>query len=223
MNGPSAPIGFRDPTQLTRILQFLLVALLVIDVVAFFSDIAQYQLLQSALTEDQANANDARQHVIGIAYIVVYALTAVTFGRWIYCANKNARALGAVGMQFSPGWSVGWYFIPILSLWKPYQAMKEIWQASSALEYWQGSAAAPILGWWWFAYVVSAILGQLYFRVSMAANDLSSLSSATVLGLANEAFDVATIALAWMLIAGLNRIQLARVSASAAVTMSRSS
>jgi hypothetical protein len=57
----------------------------------------------------------------------------------------------------------------------------------------------------------------------MAANDLSSLSSATVLGLANEAFDVATIALAWMLIAGLNRIQLARVSASADVTMSRSS
>lgn len=68
--------------------------------------------------------------VAGIFYLVVYIITSVLFLRWVYVSNRNARALGASDMQHSPGWSVGWYFIPIATLWKPYQAMKEIYKAS---------------------------------------------------------------------------------------------
>jgi Domain of unknown function (DUF4328) len=35
-------------------------------------------------------------------------------------------------MAFSPGWAVGFYFIPVVALWKPFLAMKEIWSASEA-------------------------------------------------------------------------------------------
>ena len=45
-------------------------------------------------------------------------------------ANYNARQLGAADMRFTPGWAVGWHFIPIAWFWKPYQAMTEIWRAS---------------------------------------------------------------------------------------------
>ena len=33
--------------------------------------------------------------------------------------------------SFTPGWSVGWFFVPIMNPWKPFQAMREIWQASA--------------------------------------------------------------------------------------------
>jgi len=76
--------------------------------------------------------NGDRHLFIGLGLLGIQLTTSILFLMWIYRANSNARQLGAQGMKFSPGWSVGFYFIPILWFWKPYQAMKEIWQASKA-------------------------------------------------------------------------------------------
>ncbi len=69
--------------------------------------------------------------------LLAFIATSVPFLMWIHRANRNARALGAQDMRFTPGWSVGWFFVPLLSLWKPYQAMKEIWRASQDPHTWQ--------------------------------------------------------------------------------------
>jgi hypothetical protein len=53
----------------------------------------------------------------------------VLVGRWIYRTNANAHLLGG-DMTISPGWSVGWYFVPVANLFKPYEGMKETWFAS---------------------------------------------------------------------------------------------
>ena len=73
---------------------------------------------------------------------------------WTYRANHNARCLGALGMVFTPGWSVAWRFIPIANLWKPYQVMKEIWFASASPSSWSSNGSAPgLLRWWWFLFL----------------------------------------------------------------------
>ena len=64
---------------------------------------------------------------------------------WIHRANHNARQLGADDMRFTPGWAVGWYFVPIAWFWKPYQAMKEIWLASANPSDWRGRPVSPLL------------------------------------------------------------------------------
>ena len=55
--------------------------------------------------------------------MVVFCMGAI----WIYRSNYIVRYLGAKEMKFTPGWSIGWYFIPIVCFWKPYQALKEIY------------------------------------------------------------------------------------------------
>lgn len=86
---------------------------------------------------------------------------------WLYRANRNARALGAEGMQFSPRGSICWYFIPIACLWKPYQALKEIWVVSANLISWKIGKSVAILNGFWFLWIIkliSSLMIPLYPR-----------------------------------------------------------
>jgi hypothetical protein len=57
--------------------------------------------------------------------------TAIAFLMWIHRVSKNLYPLGAVGQRFSPGWAVGWWFVPVMFFFRPYQVMGEIWRGSS--------------------------------------------------------------------------------------------
>jgi hypothetical protein len=43
---------------------------------------------------------------------------------WQYRAASTARALGYAA-KHSPGWGVGCWFVPIVALWMPYQALRD--------------------------------------------------------------------------------------------------
>jgi Domain of unknown function (DUF4328) len=210
------PNGFRDPRLLTRALQCLLAALIAITIAMLWSNVAQYHLLQASFTQAEAVANDARQHIIGIVYFAAFVTTAIVFGCWIHRASSNARALGASGMEFTPGWAVGYYFIPISCFWKPFQAMREIWKASKNPMHWHEEPTDQILGWWWFGWLGSNVLGQIDFRMSMSARSVSSLSDASVIGIIDSAFGVFSIPLALILVTRLGWMQSARQAAGPA-------
>jgi hypothetical protein len=83
-------------------------------------------------------------------------------------------------MQFTPGWSIGWYFVPIMSLWKPFQAMREIWQASAAPGNWRAVQAPPLLGWWWTLYLGNQILSQIAYHLSDNVDNMNSAMAASL-------------------------------------------
>ncbi|HXU80669.1 MAG TPA: DUF4328 domain-containing protein [Polyangia bacterium] len=64
------------------------------------------------------------------AHFAVFAAVVVSFCMLTHMAGSNAHSFGQMRMEFTPGWAVGFYFIPFVALWKPYQAMQEIWRAS---------------------------------------------------------------------------------------------
>lgn len=114
--------------------------------IAIGSNLMEYQLLtdfQNGVYFSQemavagAEANDKRQQIIVFSYLAVFIISGILILKRIYQSNQNARYLGAKDMAFTPAWSIGFYFIPIVSLWKPYQAMKEIRQASQNPNNWQ--------------------------------------------------------------------------------------
>lgn len=76
---------------------------------------------------------------------------------WFYRANKNARALSS-GLEITPGWAVGFFFVPIMSLYKPYQAISEIWRSAASPYSWKRLNDPAIIRWWWGLYLVSAII-----------------------------------------------------------------
>lgn len=118
---------------------------------------------------------------VGLAYVgftLVFLVSVVVVAMWIHRAHANLRDAGADGLQFSPGWAVGWYFIPFANLVMPFQAMRELWNASHGNADPFGGSAPPVVKWWWAAWIVGNILSNLGMRILLM--DEIDASSVTV-------------------------------------------
>jgi len=198
----------KDAASLTRFVTTMLWILAGITVVSVGSDVLQLQLLNSgSLDVAAAEANDARQSAIGIVYLIAYLVTAVAFLTWIHRANRNARGFGAEHLRFTPGWAVGWYFVPFMNLVRPYQAMKEIWQASRNPEDWSTQAIPPILGWWWALFLISGFLAQITLRLSVRADTVEALRTSTMVSITAGLVDIPLCIVALTLITNIFQMQ----------------
>jgi hypothetical protein len=211
------PEGFKDPTNLTKVLRALLVLGIILSVIAIWSGWLEYEILDKARSgirpsEAAAQSSDLRQRVVGIVQVGLFILTGIVFLVWIYRANGNARKLGAEGMTFTPGWSIGWYFIPIANLWKPFQSMKEIWKASKySSQDWQNQASDPILGWWWTFWILSNVIGRVAFRMSTRAEELDELYYASIVTFISDGVQIPLYAIAIVLVSKIFEMQMKKV------------
>jgi hypothetical protein len=135
---------------------------------AAFATASQIQLLDAArfgaaIPVEQAEARDNLQRLIAGFQVGIGLVGLPLFLMWVYRVNRNVRALGAEGLRYTPGWSVGWFFIPIWNLFMPYKVIKELWQANSSssnLE-WRSAPVSPVLGTWW---AVGLLLGITHYE-----------------------------------------------------------
>jgi len=102
--------------------------------------------------------------IVSTIFLVTLIACFILVGRWIYRASANAHAL-STEMTITPGMAVGWYFIPIANLFKPYQAMREIWMASHFRGNWHGEPSPSILVGWWGLWIVVNILDNISLRL----------------------------------------------------------
>jgi hypothetical protein len=110
--------------------------------------------------------------------IIVIAVTAIPWLLWQYRAHANLRALGVSGLKYSPGWAVGWWFIPFANIVLPFLVMRELWKASdpeaSSLD-WMARRATPLLGLWWACRLLAHLFLQIGFVLDDNLNALSDL------------------------------------------------
>lgn len=204
--------GFKNSDSLTKWVNYMLYAYILVAVISIISGYLEYQLLSDYqngvyISQEEAvadgEASDQLQAIVGMIYLIVFVISGVLILRWIHRANYNARQLGAKNMQFTPGWSIGYYFIPILTLWKPYQAMKEIWKASKNPSDWESQGTSGILPIWWTLWIISNFIGQAVFRLSLRAEEISELMN---LNLITQVSNILDIPLALVLMSIINRI-----------------
>jgi len=188
---------FRDLGGLSAMLKGSLGVFMAVAAVSLWSGWLEIGLLQRAadgafVTEAEAIANDSRQALLGGLYFLVFLITGILFLRWILLTNRNARALGATGMEFTPGWAVGWYFVPVATLWKPYQAMKEVFKASHPdySEDWSEAPYPSILPLWWLFWVVASFVGQAVLRTTLRAETLEQLIASSWITFISDGLDL---------------------------------
>ena len=153
-----------------------------------------------------AEASDRNQLVMGITQLIVFAASTIVFCMWIFRSNKLARSLGASAMTYTPGWSVGWFFVPIANLFKPYFAVKEIYLATmdpKGFDTEQEVESQPeslnILKLWWLVYLIDRFLGTAATRLAFRADAIDELITANSLMLASDvATVIASLATIWL-------------------------
>ncbi len=75
------------------------------------------------LRPGEATGFDDLTATLGGLELGLSILTAMAWFVWLHRAVANARSLG-VQTEATPGWSVGWWFIPFANLIKPYRILR---------------------------------------------------------------------------------------------------
>ncbi len=79
---------------------------------------------------------------------------------WSYRAYRNLTALGDEPLRFTPGWVVGYWYLPVVSLFRPVQAMNDVWRLSSRKESEPHMWSTPtFIIVWWLCWLLSGVIG----------------------------------------------------------------
>jgi hypothetical protein len=89
---------------------------------------------------------------------MVGTATAIVWLVWQHRSQADLFAVGVQGLEFTPGWAVGWWFIPFANFVMPYRAMRELWRRSGAADAEGQGAERPLQMWWGLYASAIAIL-----------------------------------------------------------------
>jgi hypothetical protein len=104
---------------------------------------------------------------------------------WQHRVTENVWARG-IHIDTTPGWAVGWWFVPVAGLWMPAVALSRVYRAAVREE------GHPTRAWivlaWWLSYIVPSLvvvtlLARLMFHQIGDAIEAANAGSGTTLDL----------------------------------------
>ncbi len=218
--GTDTAVSFVSGSSRATTAVILLGITAVLGLTAVGSDLAEIKLLTRIMESGGFTAAEfvtyiTRQWGIGVGQIALFLVTATAFLMWLHRVRRNLPALGAEGLRFTPGWAVGWWFVPIMNLFRPFQIMSETWRASDPGAVggdWPSARRTPLIGWWWALLLVGGGFGNFAnFVATVAFLDRPGVSDLLIAKSAGVAVSdglilVATI-LAALIVRDINRRQ----------------
>lgn len=149
--------------------------------------------------------------LMAVVALIATLITAIIFLVWVYRAMARAREL-TPALTITPGWAVGWFFVPVASLWMPYGVMTEIVEGSGVSAPAYAERTRTLIGWWWGAWIARSLLSLFGAFASRASESGGSISMTLVVMIVLGS--AAGIGSAWALSMIVTRV--ARLQASAA-------
>ena len=147
--------------------------------------------------------------LLAVLTVLIYIATVVFFSIWLYRSYDNLPAFGTPkrSLSHSPGWAVGSFFVPIINLFVPYRAVKELWQKSispdeSPLFEPTPPATFPL---WWLFWLLSSFAGNISFRVSF--NENVPESTATIVSIVAGALSIIAALFAYLVVDDIDKRQ----------------
>ena len=167
------------------------------------------------VSDEQATLLQMLSAGVALLFLVVYIGCIVAFCFWIHRAYRNLRALGnpQTSLEHSPGWAVGFFFIPFANLVMPYRVVKEIWVKSDPRVRTQQDylyappvSTALVLAWW-LMWIASNVLVNGADRLSGGSTDPSTLAWMANLDIVANSARVVAAVLAILVVRGIDRRQ----------------
>ncbi len=188
-----------------------------IEAVSLASSLMQLELLQRVRTEVIPDAvymaNDLRETIIGGIHSVVYLAWIVIFMIWFYRALANLQARVSYPLSYKPGWAVANFFVPVVSLYRPYQTMKELYVDTRDLLVKNGLSEKKILsthhlGWWWALWLITGITAHIILKASFQEFEtLDQIISLTVTQIIDAALNILCALLTITVIRNYSRVE----------------
>ena len=152
------------------------------------------------VSEEEVTRSDAGVAAVAVVQLLTLVVTGIVWLVWQHRGQANLIAARVTGLRFTPGWAVGWWFVPFANLVKPFQTMRELWKASGGEEDWGHSRTWSLIGWWWAAWLTAGVLGRIGGAVIGGATTLETVRSGSRVLLLTQLVVLAAAILAIMLI-----------------------
>lgn len=123
----------------------------------------------------------AMQPGVALWLAVGFMLVALPVAPWIYRAHANLRDDGAPGLNYSPGWALGSFLVPVLNLFVPMKAMRELWNRSHGEEAHFAHVSVGDVGNWWTCLLTGSFI-QAYLDFTVALDMTSPLRITVPIG-----------------------------------------
>lgn len=101
---------------------------------------------------------------------------------FFYRATNNLFMANLPGLTITPGWAVGWFFIPFVQLVMPLLAANQLWKGSIALnqkqtdQSWKNNTISP----WiiiWYASFIGGIVYMMIYGIFMQMSMMKHVSN----------------------------------------------
>lgn len=157
------------------------------------------------------NAGFVLVGLVAILEILLRVAVIVFFLIWEYRSFNNLSALKARNLEYSPGWAVGWWFIPFANLVKPFQVIRELWNESDPdfdeeTGFLHTSPGTPgIIGFWWAAFLISGFIGRIADKMVDVSGEPSQYFPVALL--VGSLFQLAALILIILIVKGVTKRQ----------------
>jgi hypothetical protein len=157
--------------------------------------------------------------IIAVGYLLFLTGGMIVYLFWVYRAAANVHAVRPHAMTIRPGWAVGWNFIPIALFWKPYQAVRQIWQASHDIQYLERVEVPVIFGWWWGCWLASLFIDRFigFDVIDLEFENLSALKWESAAFIASSAAFTPACYFLFKIIREITRVQKTLASNTAGI------
>jgi hypothetical protein len=197
-----------------RIVKILLIVLAIVNGISML--VTALTLLFPPLTDGDAAESNLGGFLmaligLGVALVTfaVYVATVVVFCMWLYRSANNVMAFGTPRslINYSAGWTVGSFFVPIANLVIPYRATKEVWQNSQpgTATFLQAGSPPAWFPIWWTFWLLSNFASNVYFRLTW--NDKVDREVGAVLGVAADSLTIVAAILAIVIVGEIDKRQ----------------
>tara|TARA_Y100001970_G_scaffold198003_1_gene240901 strand:- start:454 stop:1068 length:615 start_codon:yes stop_codon:yes gene_type:complete len=123
-----------------------------------------------------AEKNDSRVAIVSGLYGIFLMSSFFIIGRWLFVSSKINHLSHVKNLIISPGWAVGWYFVPFANFVMPYRSLKETFKASFNTEDWESIEVPHDFPTWWTTWIIGNILNNASLRLKLNLGESTSLT-----------------------------------------------
>jgi hypothetical protein len=166
------------------------------------------QARSGLVTQADANAFDGQTLVLQWVDTLLFFPTGIVFLAWLSRTVDNVPVLGAGRPSVTPGWSIGWWFVPVANFFKPYLIVRDLNTRLAPVALAAGNGLILV---WWIAWIARYPAEVLQLGLG-APDNLDSLGGWFMAGVV---YDVVTLVAAALAVLVVRQVQ-ARAVARAA-------
>lgn len=137
-----------------------------------------YRLFETLLPQRAAST------YTNVAWILATLLVLSAFVTWLHQARRHARRLGGA-LEWSPGWTVGGWLVPVANLVIPYLVVRDVRRVS------EPTPRLVSTGSWWAGVLATVVLNNLIW-LHGAATSRDGWSHGTLLDTRGVAYPLWT-------------------------------